>query len=753
MGNVARKAGFTATYVLLAVAFLSMLCINFYSYITVVNISDKYSKLNNAAMSFKLKVLNANLLFREIVSGYSGKDMNDVWTLIDDAKSYASYIAQVDAELKIEDEIADYKKVVLECYKAKNVDKPSPDLRRRYDKTINAMIQKIDTFEDNIKQRVGVKMGLVKLLYTALMINIVLIFAFTVFLLWRYDRKKRQSDNEMLAAHNDLTTLINTLDSILITVDQKGAILQWNPKAEKYFGLKPDVVIGRVLYNLIPAFKNYQTQVEAVFLSKRGKEHYHERFIIEAGHERFFNIIFTPITQPSKGISGVLIRADDITEQELRDEQGRQTQKMQIVENIIGGLAHDFNNVLGAITGTISMMRFSIESKNSIEDVKGNIELIEASAERAVVMVQQMLMFVQKQKAEMVQLDLNSSLLHVLRICQNSYDRRINIVANLYDVKACVKADPVQIALVILNLCDNAAQAMTSMRKEGEEQGGTLTISIDRICPDKAFRAAHLMATERSYWIISVKDTGVGIPPENISRVFDPFFTTKRAGEGAGLGLSIVSETVRNHSGFLEVSSEPGKGALFKIYLPEFILASAVDESGTNSRPLQLVKKAPSDSGIPVGSGLILIVDDEAIMRKTARNILEKLGYKTVCAEDGDEAVRIFSERHSEIVLTLLDLSMPKLSGKDAYVKMKEIDPAVKAMLVSGFKKDDRIQEALDLGMNAFVQKPYTMQVLAQEVKRVISGQGATPSTPVQGVAAKPPAPAAPSEPDAAKKA
>ena len=550
------------------------------------------------------------------------------------------------------------------------------------------------------------------------MLNIIVICGFTIYLVWRYASKRKQSEDELLAAHNDLETLLNTLDAILITVDQKGVILQWNSKAERYFGKPSDAMVGRLLYNIIPAFKIYQAQIEAVFLSRKGKEHYHEKLQIESGHERFFNVILTPISQPSKGVSGVLIRADDITEQELRDEQGRQTQKMQVVENIIGGLAHDFNNVLGAITGTISMMRFSLDNKSSIEDIKGNIELIEGSAERAVVMVQQMLMMVQKQKTEMVQLDLNSSILHVLRICQNSYDRRINIEANLYDVRAMIKADPVQIALVILNLCDNAAQAMTSMRKEGEEQGGTLTISIDRICPDKVFRASHLMATERSYWIVSVTDTGIGIAPEVMPRIFDPFFTTKRPGEGTGLGLAMVSETLRSHSGFIEVNSDPGKGSTFKVYIPEFFQPEA-----TTSRPipLQSIKKAPSDSGIPVGTGLVMIVDDEAIMRKTARNILEKLGYQTVTAEDGDEAVKIYAERHAEVAIVLLDMSMPRMSGKDAYVEMKKIDPAIRSILVSGFKRDERIQEVLDLGVNSFVQKPYTMQTLAQEVKKVIS--------------------------------
>jgi len=735
------KSSLTATYALLSLAFLTMVCINIYAYTTVTNLSGMYANLNNAAMSFKLKVMNANLLFREISSGYSSKDMNEVWSLIDEAKKYAEAISSVDSESKILDDVTEYKQVVLECYKAKNIEKPNPELRKKYDKSFGIMLQKVDAFGESIKDKIAVKMSLVKLLYVALVVNILLLFLFVIYMLWRYSASRRRAEEEILAAQADLENLLNTLDSILITVDQKGVILQWNNKAERYFNKPAQVMVGRLLYNVLPCFKPYQTQVETVFVSRKSKEHFREKMLPDNSRERVFNIILTPVTQAGKGVSGVLIRADDVTEQELRDEQIRQSQKMQVVENLIGGLAHDFNNVLGAITGTISMMRFSLDNKSSLEDVKGNVELIESSAERAVVMVQQMLMMVQKHKAEMTPLDLNSSIMHVLRICQNTFDRRINIEASLYDVKAMAKADPVQIALVLLNLCDNAAQAMTGMRKEGEEQGGTLSITIDRLVPDKAFRASHLMATEHSYWVVSVKDSGVGMEKETVSKIFDPFFTTKRPGEGTGLGLTMVSETVRSHSGFIEVTSEPGKGSLFKIYLPEYAAAhesQRFQKQAPASAEAQAEGAAPAapkpstpEAGIPIGSGLILVVDDEAIMRKTAKNILEKLGYQVIVAEDGDEGVKAFAERSSEIKAVLLDMSMPKLSGKDAYVEMKKFEPGIKALLVSGFKKDERIQAALDLGINGFVQKPYTMQVLAQEVKKLVGDAPGTGEVPL----------------------
>lgn len=308
---------------------------------------------------------------------------------------------------------------------------------------------------------------------------------------------------------------------------------------------------------------------------------------------------------------------------------------------------------------------------------------------------------------------MNVSVKHILKICENTFDKRIELVAELFDVKSLVKGDAAQIEQVLLNLCDNAAQAMTTMKPEGEHQGGELTVAIDKVYPDKQYRVEHPKATESAYWIIGVSDNGIGMSRETIQKMFDPFYTTKKRGEGSGLGLAMVNDIIQQHNGFIEVESEIGKGTTFKLYVPEFAKPGVEEEE--ESIQVDVEEK------IPVGSGMVFVVDDEAIMRKTASGILKKLGYDVIVAENGEEAVDIYKERHNDIALTLLDMAMPKKNGKEAYIEMKEINPELKALLVSGFKKDKRIDDVLELGINGFVKKPYSMVTLAQEIKKVLA--------------------------------
>ena len=706
--SAGHKRSIVVTYAVVTIAFISMLCLNIWSYNTITKISKMYISLDNAAINIRLKTINANLTFREIVSGYRKPDMNAVWSLLEEALSYSSVLSEIGEEKKLEDNIHAYKAILLECYKAKDLpkDERPPDLNKKYNKAFNNIMKHIGKFEKNLKKLIDEKKATFKTLFIALNANLFLLFCCTIYSFWRYSVQRKDTEEKLKSTQENLNTILNSIDSLIMTVDPQERIVQWNYAAENYYGKPRHTVIGSNIWETVPLLNNYKSKIETVFHSNKPRTFYREVYG-KPGQERYYNIAlnFCP------GINGVVIRIDDITKHELVEEQIRQSQKMEVVENLIGGLAHDFNNVLGAITGTISMMKFSLENPdNAVDEIKNNIDIIESSTERAVVMVQQLLSLSQKNSAEFVPLDLNSSVRHILKICENTFDKRVELIAELFDVKSLIKGDPAQIEQVILNLCDNAAQSMTIMREPGEAQGGELTISIDKVYPDKHYRTIHPKASEAAYWIVRISDTGVGMTAETINKMFDPFFTTKSQGEGSGLGLTLVNDIVQQHNGFIEVDSEVGNGTTFSIFLPEYSKGKAVEEEEEIS--------VDEEERIPVGSGTVFVVDDEAVMRKTAASILKKLGYNVIFAENGEEAVEIYREKHREIGLTLLDMAMPKKSGKDAYVEMKQINPDLKVLLVSGFAKDKRIDDVLKLGVNGFIKKPYSMVTLAQEVKK-----------------------------------
>jgi len=390
-----------------------------------------------------------------------------------------------------------------------------------------------------------------------------------------------------------------------------------------------------------------------------------------------------------------------------KNEQLNQIQKMETVGTLAGGLAHDFNNVLGGITGTLSILKFKMNQKSktiSEDDLVKYVNTIEQSANRAADMVQQLLTLSRKNSVELNPVDLNVAVKHVMKICSNSFDKSVELDPHYSEKPAVVNADPTQIEQVILNLCVNGLHAMTVMKKEKEHWGGKLKVKLETVYADKLFLRLHPEAELTSYWVISVNDSGTGIPPDTLTKIFDPFFTTKDKGKGTGLGLSMVFNIVKQHNGFLDAYSEPGKGSLFKIYLP------AIEEEVIENRQTEIL------NDIPKGEGLILVVDDEKIMREMAKEILEECGYNLIFAEDGENAVQLYKQRCKEIDLVVLDMVMPKMTGIEAYFEMKKINENVKVIIASGFKHDDRVEHLLKNGVKSFVQKPYTIDTLSKKV-------------------------------------
>ena len=410
------------------------------------------------------------------------------------------------------------------------------------------------------------------------------------------------------------------------------------------------------------------------------------------------------------GIEGIVIRFEDVTELEKKDRQLLQAQKMETVGNLAGGLAHDFNNVLGGIVGTTSLIKFLLEKGEiiDIENIKSRIDVIEKGAVRAVDLVKQLLTLSRKSDPLLTPVDINQSLKHVMKICENTFDKSILIFSRFHDSPSMIWADATQIEQVLLNLCVNASHAMTIMRKKEEQQGGVLTVSVIDFESTPEFRTNHVEAFDKKYWKIQVHDTGVGIDNKNLQKIFDPFFTTKAATKGTGLGLAMVYNIIQQHKGFIDVNSKMGEGTTFDVYFPQLEEKNYVSEN--LKRVDQLIK----------GNGLILVIDDEESLRNTTKELLETCGYSVLLAKDGREGVDIYSEKNTKIDAILMDMAMPIMSGKDAYIELKNINPSLKVLLTSGFRHDPRVKEAMNLGVNGFIQKPFSLVELSKKLSEIL---------------------------------
>ncbi len=391
----------------------------------------------------------------------------------------------------------------------------------------------------------------------------------------------------------------------------------------------------------------------------------------------------------------------DETERKKLEEQLRQSQRMESIGTLAGGVAHDFNNILTAISGYghLTMMKMAAGDPNRM-----NIQYILESADRAAHLTKDLLMFSRKQPIDRKPVDLNEGIQKLGKFLTRVIGEDIAFKTTLSGGVIPVLADTYQIDQVLMNLATNARDAMP--------KGGTFTITTEQTWLSEQFTASHGLGTSGKYAVISASDTGQGMDEETRQRVFEPFFTTKEVGKGTGLGLSVVYGIVRQHEGQVLVYSEPGQGTTFKIYLP-------VNEAGASAGT------APVDEEQPVGGAeTILLAEDDKLVREMTLLLLQDFGYRVITAVDGEDAVKKFSENKDRVQLLLFDLIMPGKSGKEAYDEIRQMRPGIKIIFSSGYDPDLVRQKALIAQNVPVVYKPVPMAVLLKLIRSVLDEGG-----------------------------
>lgn len=503
-----------------------------------------------------------------------------------------------------------------------------------------------------------------------------------------------------------LQNIIESMPSALYTITYEGIITRANRKAEEITGLSEKQLVGREITELIPYFNRYKELFSSIKEEKQPTCYRYESFT--ELKERYFDLSFYPLT--SEGIEGIVIRMDDVTEQQKIEKQLIQSHKMESIGVLAGGLAHDFNNILAGIITTVSILKYEMKEKTLIpEELEEYINTIERAGERAASIVKQLLAISRKNKTNYSTVDLNKALENVLKICRNSFDKCVTIEAKAFPGTALIRSEQTQIEQIILNLCINGYHAMTIMREPADTTGGTLSLQIDKFTADAAFCRSLPGAEEREYYRLTIVDSGIGMDSDTMSRIFEPFFTTKEQEKGTGLGLSMTYSLVKEHKGFITVHSEKGKGTTVTLFIP------SLEEDFNSPHSTTLPERRT-----PHNKGPILIIDDEDVVRTLAGKILEKKGYSILKAAGGREGLAIFAEKHRTISLVLLDISMPEISGKEIFIEMQKIDPHVKVIICSGLEQDHRVEALKTMGIKGFLQKPYSMQQLLTKVAEVI---------------------------------
>ena len=385
------------------------------------------------------------------------------------------------------------------------------------------------------------------------------------------------------------------------------------------------------------------------------------------------------------------------TKRKRLEQQLIQAQKMEGLGTLAGGIAHDFNNILAIILGYTNRLE-TLRAKPS--EVPGAIKIIKEAVERGAALVQQLLTSARQTEARFSALDLNALVRELEKMLQATFPKMINFELHLQPNLPLITADRSQIHQVLLNLCVNARDAMPN--------GGTLTLETS-MTPGTELTEFFSGAGSQNYACVKVRDTGSGMTRQVKSHIFEPFFTTKERGKGTGLGLSVVYGVVNNHRGFVQVESEPGAGTTFMVYLP-FEHFVAENGAGTAGK-IQRRSNAPQT---------ILLVEDEEMLRELGVTILEGEGYRVLAAKDGMEAVELFEAHRDDIGLVVCDLGLPRLGGREAFLKMKESRPGVRAIVASGYLEPTIRSEMLKAGVLDTIQKPYDFSDLLAKIRLAI---------------------------------
>jgi PAS domain S-box-containing protein len=514
--------------------------------------------------------------------------------------------------------------------------------------------------------------------------------------------ERKQVEEQLRLSEGKLNAMLASIVDHMSMVDKDLNILWANEVAKKIFG---DDIVGKKCYEAYLSRKEPCKPFPCLTLRafQDGEVHEHETETLDKdGQTRYFHCTANVALRDKEGKPLAVIEvARDMTSSKRAEEERKkleaqlhQARRMESIGTLAGGLAHDFNNLLMGIQGYASLI---LKDLDVTQPQYGWVRRIEDQVRSGAELTRQLLGFARGGKYDVKPIDLNE----LVRKSSNMFGRtkkEVTIKAEYEEDIWTVAVDQGQIEQILLNLYVNAWQAMPA--------GGYLYLRTKNVRLDESFTKPYHLEPGK-YVKISVTDTGAGMDEATQQRIFDPFFTTKQMARGTGLGLASVYGIIRNHDGIINVHSQKGHGCTFNIYLP------AVETVPSDARPVaeKLSRR---------GTETILLVDDEQVVLDVGKEMLRQLGYTPLEARGGREAVEVYEENTNKISLVILDMVMPLMGGKEAYTKLKEIDPDVKVLLSSGYSKEGQASEILKQGCNGFIQKPFDIYELSGKIREIL---------------------------------
>ncbi len=509
--------------------------------------------------------------------------------------------------------------------------------------------------------------------------------------------ERQQIEKALREEKNLISAILNVAGALIVVIDKQGKIIHFNQTCERITGYSFEEVQSKQVCDFI-ALEEIEATTEVFEQLKRGEfpNQHENHWLAKDGSPRLISWSNTCLIDDDGSVKYIIATGIDITEKKQLEKQFLRAQRLESVGTLAGGIAHDLNNILTPILAISQLLPLKLPQVD--ERTQHLFEMLQNSAKRGATLVKQILSFARGVEGERKTLQIKHIISEIREFARNTFPKSIQLEVGIAENLYTVYGDATQLHQVLMNLCVNARDAMPN--------GGILSINAENIHVDRNYAAMSINGNVGDHIVITVSDTGIGIPPETSERIFEPFFTTKEQGKGTGLGLSTVLGIIKSHNGFINVYSEVGKGTRFKVYLPAAQTAEIIqDKTGE----------------IPTGQGeLILVVDDEAIIREVSKTSLEEYNYQVLTAKNGIEAIALYAQHKDDISAVVMDMMMPLMDGLTAIYTLEQINPQVKVIAVSGLPSSEKIATATHAGAKAFLAKPYTSEELLRKLHVVI---------------------------------
>lgn len=510
----------------------------------------------------------------------------------------------------------------------------------------------------------------------------------------RYEITERKLGEERIRQQ---ASLLDRAQDAILVCDLNHQILYWNKGAERMYGWSATDVFGRHLGDVLYAGDRTQSEKARAAFKTSDEWNSESRHFKRSGESIIVESRWSLVRDEAGKPDYFLITKTDITEKKHTEEHLFRSQRMESLGTLAGGIAHDLNNILSPIMMAVDMMRLN----DPDEEAARWLGMIKENADRGADLVKQVLTFARGSAGDRMPVNIRLIVKELVGVLKETVQKSIDVKFDIDPELWTISADPTQIHQVLMNVCINARDAMPN--------GGAMKIRAKNVAIDENYARMNMDAEPGNYVMLTVSDTGTGMTPDVIKRIFDPFFTTKEVGKGTGLGLSTTQTIVKSHGGFINVYSELNKETVFSIYFP------------SAERPSESEERSYT-SGLPRGNKeLVLVVDDEANILQVAQATLERFGYQTLTAGNGADAIAVYAQNMNEIAAVLTDMAMPFMDGEALIRALKQIDPDVKIIAMSGLVSAGQTAELKSLNVNAFLPKPFTAEALLTMLAEILT--------------------------------